>query len=155
MFGRIVQIFGYRPGDRQPVKRRCAAADLIQQDQASRRGIVKNRRGLGHFDHKCRASRGKIVRRPDTRPYTVQYRKPGGSRGHERTDLRQYLDQGDLPEDGRFSAHIRAGDDQQPVGRVIHIDIVRDERIAEKCLDDRMAAVLDLDLVTVVKRRAT
>ena len=48
---RIVEIFCDCPGDRQSVKRRRAASDLIEQHQRTRRSVVQDRRRLGHFHH--------------------------------------------------------------------------------------------------------
>jgi len=59
----LVQVFERRPGDRQPVKGRGAAADLVEDDKTLRPCLVQDRRGLDHLDHKGRAARV-----PDRRP---------------------------------------------------------------------------------------
>src|SRR5262249_18313674 len=47
----VVQVLGDRPGERDAVEGAGAAADLIEDDQAARGGVVEDVRGLGHLDH--------------------------------------------------------------------------------------------------------
>jgi hypothetical protein len=47
----VVQMLQGRPGDRQAIERRRAAADLVQDDETSRRRLVEDGGGLDHLDH--------------------------------------------------------------------------------------------------------
>ena len=47
----VVHRLDHRPGNRQPVISRCAAPDLVEDDQAARRRLGKDRRRLDHLDH--------------------------------------------------------------------------------------------------------
>ncbi len=49
--GRVVQVLGDRPRNRQPVKGARAAPDFVEQEQASRREIRQQPRRLAHLDH--------------------------------------------------------------------------------------------------------
>ena len=60
---RRVQRLQHRPGDRQAVERRGAAADLVHHHQRARAGLVQDRGGLGHFDHEGGAPARQVVRR--------------------------------------------------------------------------------------------
>ena len=62
----LVQMLERRPGDRQAVEGRGAAADLVEDHKAARPGLVQDRRGLDHLDHEGRAAARQIVgrRRP-------------------------------------------------------------------------------------------
>ena len=61
----LVQVLDTGPGDRQSVKGRRAAADLVQNDQRALGGLIEDDRGLDHFDHEGRAAAGQVVGRAD------------------------------------------------------------------------------------------
>src|SRR5262249_22299332 len=74
--------------------------------------------------------------------------------GHKRADLGKDLYQGDLPKDRGLTSHIGPGYYQQAIGRIIKVNIVRDELVFDRGLHNRMAAVFDLDLIAVMQERA-
>jgi hypothetical protein len=98
------------PGDREPVEGRGAAADLVEDDERARSGLVQDRGGLDHLDHEGRASAREIVGRADAREQPVDDADMGAGSGHEGAHLRQHRDQRVLAQEGRFTRHVRAGD---------------------------------------------
>ena len=62
---RVVQVLGDRPGQRHAVVGARAAADLVEDDQAPRRGVVEDVRRLGHLDHERALPAAQLVARPD------------------------------------------------------------------------------------------
>src|SRR5207245_1853169 len=52
----LVEMLECRPGDREAVEGRRTAADLVEDDKSGRPGLVEDRRGLDHLDHKGRAA---------------------------------------------------------------------------------------------------
>ena len=67
----LVQMLDHRPGDRQPVERRGAAPDLVENDERAPRRLIEDRGGLDHLDHEGRAAAGEIVGRADAREQPV------------------------------------------------------------------------------------
>ena len=69
----LVQVLDHRPGDREAIEGRGAAADLVQDHEALRRRLIEDRRGLDHLDHEGRAAARQIVRRPDAREQPIDH----------------------------------------------------------------------------------
>ena len=59
----VVQVLAHRPGDRDAVVGGGAAADLVEQHQAARGGVVEDRAGLAHLHHEGRLAAGEVVAR--------------------------------------------------------------------------------------------
>ena len=78
--------------------------------------LVEDRRGLHHLDHEGGSPARQVVSGTDTAEQAVDDPDMGSIRGHERAGLRQYRDQRILPQEGRFTRHVRTGDQPQPVG---------------------------------------
>ena len=75
--------------------------------------------------------------------------------GNEAAHLRHQHNEGDLPHIGRFTGHIRAGQNGNAVRAAVERRVVRDEqRILEHLLHDGMAAVRDVQLAGEVDLRA-
>src|SRR3546814_10360349 len=88
-----------------------------------------------------------LVRRADAAEQPIDQPQPRGCRGNVATRLREHDDQRVLAQEGRFAAHIGAGD--EPEARLFRQPaIVGDEALAacrQRRLDHRMAATLDLE----------
>ena len=61
----VVQVFDDGAGDGQAVVGAGAAPDLVQDDQAARRGVVQDVRRLDHLDHEGALAGGEVVLRAD------------------------------------------------------------------------------------------
>ena len=78
-------------------------------------------------------------------------------RGHEAAGLREHDDQRVLAQEGRLAAHVRAGDQPQPRSfgeSAQSLATKRSPACAQRRLDHRMAAALDLETGVVDERRA-
>ena len=62
----------HRPGERQTIEGTGAAADLIQQNETARGGVMQDVGRFRHLHHEGGASAGEIIRRPDARKNTIQ-----------------------------------------------------------------------------------
>ena len=78
-----LDIFDDCPGQRQAVKRRRSTADLIQNDQALRRGGIQYDRGLRHLNHESGSAPREIIRGADARENSVNDGKPHQLRWNE------------------------------------------------------------------------
>ena len=74
-------------------------------------------------------------------------------RGHEGSRLGHQTNERSLPQVGRFTSHVRPGQNHQLAGRSIEGDVIRDERAAAAAFDDRMSPIADRQLVTLVHLR--
>ena len=107
----VVQISRDAACQRQAVKGRGAAADLVHQHQRVRRGGVQYLRSLGHLQHEGGLRVGHVVGRTDARVNGVDRPEPAAGGRHIRAHRRQQHDQRNLPHVGGFAAHVGAGDD--------------------------------------------
>src|SRR3954463_14398885 len=57
----VVEVLGDRPGERDAVEGRGAAADLVEHHQRAAGGVVEDRRRLGHLDHEGREVAAELV----------------------------------------------------------------------------------------------
>ena len=113
----LVQVLDGRPGDRQAVEGRGAAAYFIEDDEGVLAGLIEDRRGLDHLDHEGRVPAGKIVGRADAREQPVDHADMGGARRHEAAHLGEHRDQRILAQECRFARHVRPGDEPDEAGR--------------------------------------
>ena len=113
----FVQVLGGGPGNRQAVKGRRAAADLVQDDKAARRRLVEDGGGLDHLGHEGGAPARQVVRCTDARIKPVGNADLGAFSRHIATGLGQHQDQGVLAQIGRLTGHVRTGHEGQ-AGRV-------------------------------------
>ena len=123
----VLDVLRHRPGDAQPVIGAGPAPDLVQQDKAPAGRTVEDLRGLGHFDHERALAAREVVEGPHAREHAVHETDAGLPRRHETAHLRQQHDQRDLPEIRALSGHVRARDEQQPIGLEVQEDIVGNE----------------------------
>ena len=149
----FVQVLAHRPRDREPVPRRRAASDLVQQHQAPRRRRVQDRTRLRHLHHERRLPAHEIVARTHTREHPVGDPHPRRRRRHIAPHLRHQHQQTYLSQYGTFPGHVRTGQDDHPrIGRERHV--VRDELVARHHpLHHRMPPAHDLERRPVVHHR--
>lgn len=86
-----------RPGDRKPVERARAAADLFENDQALRRHMVQDVRGFDHLDHEGALAARQVVGRADARENPVDQPELHRLGRNERSHLREHHQQRSLP----------------------------------------------------------
>ena len=145
----VVQVLDRCPGDGEAVKGRRAAADLVQDHQGARPGLVEDRGGFHHLHHEGGASSRQIVRRADPGEQPIDHADMRRGRRHEAADLRQDGDQCVLAQIGAFAGHVRAGDQPQPLCRVTvrrQVAVVGDEGVTirgQHRLHHRMPPGLD------------
>ena len=147
----VVQVLERRPGDREAVPGRGAPADLVEDHQRPRPGLVQDGGGLDHLDHEGRAAPGQVVGRPDPAEELVDDADPGRPGRHVAARLGEDGDQRVLAQEGRLAGHVGAG--QQPdrgraVGLRAQVAAVGDEALApaaQRGLDHRVAPGGDLE----------
>ena len=106
-----VDVLDHGPGQGQAVVGRRAAADLVEDDEAARRGGVEDHGGLGHLHHEGGAAARQVVGGADAGEDAIDDRAAGGLGGHKGTHLGQDGDQRGLAQVGGLAAHVGAGDD--------------------------------------------
>ena len=150
----VVQILGDRPGDREPVEGRSAAADLVEDDEASPRDLGQDLRRLAHLDHERRLAAGQPIRGADAGEDAVDDADPRRLRRHEAPDLREQHDQRDLPQVGALARHVGSREQQDLGASGIELRVVRDEAVRpaspEHRLDHRVTPRLDLEPLALV-----
>ena len=132
------------PRQRQSVIGRRAAADFVHQHQTVLCCIVENVRRLAHFHHEGRLTARKIVAGTDAREDAVDRTDRGCIGRHETADMCEQYDQCVLSHVRRLTAHVRAGDDEHPTGRV-EIQIIGFKRVLAYLFHYRMPAAHDMD----------
>ena len=143
---RVGHIFQHRARNRHTVKRRGAASDLVENQQAVFGRGAQDRGGLAHLDHKRRFACRQLVRGADSRKNLIDEPDSRRSGRHKAADVREDNDQRDLTHIGGFARHIRAGDDRKPVILAVERRVVGHEhRILAERFDDGVTAVFDLN----------
>ena len=133
----VMQMLGDAPGNREAVEGRRSAANLIEQDEAPRGGVVQNVRRLVHLHHEGRVPLGEIVACADAGENPVCHadarrggRDPASRLGHhgEQTHLSQV---------GRLAGHVRTSNDPHTffgtLGR-IEVGVVGNEGLPSRPL---------------------
>ena len=155
---RLVQMLDGRPGDGEPVEGRRAAADLVQDDEASFRRLVEDRRRLDHLDHEGRTSARQIVGGAHAAEQPIDDADMRAFRRNEASHLRQDGDQRVLAQERRFAGHVGTGDEPQPFAAVAReIAIVGHERARmrlKQCrFHHRMPSAHDLERQAFIDER--
>jgi hypothetical protein len=89
--------------------------------------VVQDGGGFGHFDHEGRAAGGEVVGGADAGEDAVERAEHAALAGTIAADVGEQGDQRRLPHVGRFTAHVRAGDQQQAAAFVSKQAVVGDE----------------------------
>ena len=128
----VVQMFQRGPSDGETIISGRPAANFIKDDQGAVIRLVQDRGGFDHLDHEGRAPARQIVRRADATEKLADNADMGRACGHETAHLRHQRNQGVLPQEGRFTGHVRAG--QQPDVRGFalgtKVAVIGDKRLA-------------------------
>ena len=148
-----MHVLDQRPGQGQAVVGAGAAADLVQDHQGPRGGVVQDVRDLDHLDHERRCAAADIVAGSDPGEDAIGDAHVGGLGGDPRPDLGQQSDQRGLADVGRLTGHVWAREDRDAaagVGGRVQGAVVRHERLAGRGLfDDRVATLDDAQAVVV------
>ncbi len=152
----VVEVFNHSPSNSDTVVSRSTAAYLVEQDKATGRDVIEDGGGLGHLDHKSRLATRNVIRSANASEYLVDKADTSGRSGNERTDLGHQDDQGGLAKKGALTRHIGAGDHSDLLRVVVQKDVVGNVlgTDGKEALDDRVAAVADVDRVTLVEQGA-
>ena len=108
-FGALYQVFRNCPGQRQSVKCRGAATDFIHQHQRVFCGAMQDGCRFCHLYHEGGTSSGQIVCCTNTGENSVDRAYACAVCRYIATHISEQGDQGDLTHKGRFTTHIRAG----------------------------------------------
>src|SRR5712691_9041863 len=143
---------GYSPGNAESLEGAGTLANFVQNDQATRRGMVQNVRGLRHLDQEGAASSSDVIDRSDARKNTVYQANSRLYRRHKTAHLSQQGYQGYLAQVGRFSSHIRSSQDKQLVRLAVEIEVIWHKAI-EHALDHGVAPLPYHDAGTGIDTR--
>ena len=100
----------HRPGQRHAVVGARAAADLVQDHQAPRRGRVQDPGRLDHLDHERALAAGQFVAGADAGEDPVGHADRRLLRRHEAADLGHQRDQCHLADVRALAGHVGTGD---------------------------------------------
>jgi len=151
----VRNIFDDRPGNRQAVVGAGAAADFVEDQQASGCRLAEDLTDFIHLDHEGRLAGSKVIRGADPGEKLVHDADDRFASRHMTADLGQDDDQGDLAHIGRFTGHVGAREDHESTRVQVHLKIVGHESAGfQHLLDDRVTAIPDLQCAGVVERRA-
>ena len=151
---RITDIFHNSPCNTESVKCTCSAADLIEDQKRVGCCIAENVSDLIHLDHKCTLSACQIIRRADTCKDTVHNTNICRCRRNVASNLRHQNDQRSLSHIGRFTCHIRSGNDRDTVVMIVQVSIIIDKHIIDDhFLNNRMSSALDVDCSVLIDLR--
>jgi len=78
----------------------------------------------------------------------------GAFSGNKATHLSENADNCCLPKHRAFAAHVRTGDYQQPVGRVVEVQIVGDEGLLAEDFNNSVATLNYFHLIAIVHDRS-
>ena len=87
-----------------------AATQFVEEDERAGAHVVEDACGLVHLHHECALAQGDIVAGTHAREHLVDHSDAGGVGGYEATALGHDHVQGRLAQQGRFAAHVGAGD---------------------------------------------
>ena len=151
--GGVVKVFDHRPGDRNAVVGRRAAADFVEQHDAAVRNVIEDAGRFEHLDHESRLALRNVVRSPDARENFVHIADMGRLRGYVRTHLGHQDDQRGLAQQRRLTRHVGSGDHHNLLLLVVEHHVVGDVLLphGHQRLDHRMAALTDVDALAVVQ----
>ena len=136
----VADVLDDSPGDAHPVKGGCAAADLIQDQEAFGSRVAEDIGDLVHLHHEGTLAAPQIVRGSHPGKDPVGHTQPGLVRGDKASDLRHQDDQGDLTHIGGFTRHIGAGDNTDTVVFVVKQSVIGDKVAALHLFHDRVSA---------------
>ena len=105
----LMQRFGNRPREGNPVVGTRSAPDFVEHDQAFRRCAVENPRCFDHFDHERTQAAGQFIARTDAGKDPIDHADLRFRSREKGAGLRHDHQQRDLSNKGAFSRHIRAG----------------------------------------------
>src|SRR5260370_1037486 len=141
----IVQIFGDGPGQRDAVVGAGAAADLVEDDQALRTGIIEDVGRLGHLDHEGAVAPAQLIVVADTGENPVHDAYAARFCRHKAAHLGQQGQQRHLADEGAFARHVRPGDEPEQAARRLQEPVIGNESSrGQQLLQNRMAAVANV-----------
>ncbi len=157
----IVKEFNDGLRDRHPFACRGAAAQLINDDKAATRRLLRHDLNVHHLDHERTLPADEIIGSADPREDPVGDRDARGARRHEAADLRHEADHCHLPHIRTLTGHVRTGNEQDAALLLQQARPVRDERaVLDDSLHHRVSTVFngeieafaDLRLAEVMRR---
>ena len=149
----IADILHHGAGNAHAVKGRCAAADLIQNDQAALGGPLQNFGHFGHFHHKGGLTGGKVIRCAHAGKDSIHHTDMAAGCRNKAADLRHQGNQRILAHVGRFARHVGAGDDEHAVFGFVQRGIVWHKQTAfQHLLNHRVAALGNRKHIAVIHR---
>ena len=154
--GVFVDVFDDRPGNGDTIVGAGSAAQLVEEDQAPVRNIVKDTGCLRHLYHKGGFARRNIIGCAYPGKYLIDVPDACRFGRHVRSHLRQQHNQRRLSEQGRFTRHVWTGNHDDLLFVVVECQVVGNVLFADRELlfDHRMTPAFDLKQIAVVHIRA-
>ena len=112
--GVVVDMFDDRACDGQAIIGAGAPADLVQDHQRARSGLVQDGGGLDHLHHERGLARGQVVLQSDPGEDPVDQTDGRFRCRNEAADLGHEGDDGHLPDVSGLSGHVRPGQHHHP-----------------------------------------
>ena len=148
----IVDIFDNRPSDGDTIVRAGTTSEFVEEHKASFGEVVEDRSRFVHLDHEGGFAEGDVIGRSNAGEDLIDDTDGCTLGRHERTHLCEEHDEGCLAEQGRFTRHVRTGDDDDLLSVIVQKDVVGDVLLSgwQLLLDDRMSSLTDVDDEAVV-----
>ena len=144
-------VFHHGAGNAHAVKGGGSAADLVQNHQTFRGGVLQDLRNLGHLHHKRGLARRQIIGGANPGENGVHHAHFAGFCRHKAADLRHQRNQRVLPHVGGFTCHVRAGEQNGAVFAAVHFGIIGHKQAAlQHLLNHRVAALFNHQHIAVV-----
>ncbi len=152
----LVDVFDDGPCYGYAVVGACASAEFVEKDERAWAHVVEYARGLVHFHHEGAFAEGNVVAGSDAGEHLVDHADACGVGGHEAAALGHDDVERRLAQQGRFAAHVGAGDHHYLRGVVVELEAVGYVRFAggQLALDDGVACLGEAECERVVDCRA-
>ncbi len=146
-----VQILDDRPCNRKPIIGAGTAPDLVQNQQAARRGIIQYVSGLEHFHHEGRLPLVNGILSANARENTVNQPNFSLVSRYKTADLRHQHDQHHLPQKSGLAAHVWTGDQPNDL-TIFENGIVGNVAVATgELFDHRVTPCQDADALILLE----
>ena len=136
------------------VKSTCTTSNLIQNNQTVFSCVSENLCNFIHFYHECTLTSRQIVTGTDTGKNLIYRANSCLTCGNKAAHLCHQDQQSNLAHIGRFTCHIRSGNNNHTFIIIIDGCIIRNENLAiQQTLYNRMTTVINLYFTAIIQFR--
>ena len=147
--------FGHSPGNTQAVKSTCSSANLIQNNQAAVRSLIKNMCGFLHFHHKSAPPPRQFISSTYPGKYAIDNSDSSRSCRHRCPHLRHEDYERHLPKNGGLPCHVGPGNYYYLLANTIQMHIIGNEApLGQGCLNHWVASLHYMNLRSVINSRS-